>query len=101
MFFPPSSHLTPHQPPVLPGWPDLFHYALGCAGSGKPTNWANGPHRLPCGCEPKEQERSYQGDQLGPRHHTGTHLWTHGECGSLSVHEGPICVLVSIYVKRV
>lgn len=85
IFLPSPSHLTPHQPPVLPGWRYLFHYALGCAGSGKPTDWPKGPHRLPRGGESQEQERSDQGDQLGPRHHTGTHLWTHGECGSVRV----------------
>lgn len=39
IFFVSPSHLTPHKPPVLPGWPYLFHYALVCGGSGKPTDW--------------------------------------------------------------
>lgn len=33
IFFISCSHLNPHEPPVLPGWTYLVHYALVCAGS--------------------------------------------------------------------
>lgn len=77
---PPHSHLATHQRPVLSGHSHLFHYALDWAGSGKPTDWPEGPHRLPRRGQPQKQVRSHQGDELGPRRHTGTHLWTDGEC---------------------
>ena len=99
------SHHPTNQPPVLPGWPYLVHHELGHAWSGKPTDWPQRSHRLPCGGEPQGHKWPYQGNHLDPGCHTGTHPWAHGKSGwsfFLSVYVNTsvkVSVVVFVYTQ--